>query len=189
MPLDPATPRKAADRAARRAGAGMAAVALLACIVVALPLAAQGHAADARRVPLRPQWELRAEGVAAESPSAIGAVGLNVRAGWYVRLGASLGGGARWIEDGPALGQVRADASVRFLLDPFAERRRGLYGGVGLSAAQLGGGIGAQPPVLLLLAGLEGQPRGGRAWALELGLGGGLRVAVVRRSARRDGYR
>lgn len=165
-----------------------------AALVAWLPLAgsllgAQGITSDPRQVPLRPQLELRAEGVAAESPAAIGAVGVNVRAGWYVRLGASLGGGARWIEDGPTVGVLRADANVRFLLDPFAERRRGLYGGVGLSAAQLGGGLGAQPPVLLLLAGLEGQPRDGRAWALELGLGGGLRVAVVRRSARRDGYR
>lgn len=168
---------------------------MLAAALVAWPplagslLGAQATTSDPRQVPLRPQWELRAEGVAAESPSAIGAVGVNVRAGWYVRLGASLGGGARWIEDGAAVGMLRADATLRFLLDPFAERRRGLYGGVGLSAAQLGGGLGAQPPVLLLLAGLEGQPRDGRAWALELGLGGGLRVAVVRRSARRDGYR
>lgn len=157
--------------------------------LLAAPLGAQATTSDPRRVPLRPQWEIRAEGIAAESPGAIGSVGVNVRAGWYVRVGAALGGGARWIDDGPTVGQVRADATVRFLLDPFAERRRGLYGGVGVSASQLGAGLGAQPPVLLLLAGIEGQPRNGRAWAFELGLGGGLRVALVRRSARADGYR
>jgi hypothetical protein len=106
-----------------------------------------------------------------------------------VRLGASLGAGARFPDDAQSVGEVRADATVRFLLDPFAERRRGLYGGVGLSASHLGGGIGARPPVLLLLAGIEGPPRNGRAWALELGLGGGLRVGLVRRRARGDGYR
>ena len=125
-------------------------VALATALLAAGPLAAQATVSDPRRVPLRPQWELRAEGVAAESPSALAGVGVNVRAGWYVRLGASLAAGARRIDDGPMVGQVRADATLRFLLDPFAERRRGLYGGVGLSAAQLGGGIGARPPVLLL---------------------------------------
>lgn len=168
----------------------MSAAALVAWLTLAgSPLGAQATTSDPRQVPLRPQLELRAEGIAAESPGAVGSVGVNVRAGWYVRVGASLGGGARWIEDGPTVGQVRADATVRFLLDPFAERRRGLYGGVGVSAAHLGAGLGAQPPVLLLIAGIEGQPRNGRAWALELGLGGGLRVALVRRSARSDGYR
>lgn len=169
-------------------------VMLAAALVAWLPLigaslGAQATTSDPRQVPLRPQLELRAEGIAAESPGAVGSVGVNVRAGWYVRLGAALGGGARWIHDGPAIGQVRADATVRFLLDPFAERRRGLYGGVGVSTSQLGAGLGAQPPVLVLLAGIESQPRNGRAWALEVGLGGGLRVALVRRSATRDGYR
>ncbi len=168
----------------------MSAAALIAWLpLMGASIGAQATTSDPRHVPLRPQLELRAEGVAAESPGAIGSVGVNVRAGWYVRVGAALGGGARWIHDGPTVGQVRADATVRFLLDPFAERRRGLYGGVGVSAAQLGAGLGAQPPVLLLLAGIEGQPRKGRAWALELGLGGGLRVALVRRSSRADGYR
>lgn len=150
---------------------------------------AQRASDDPRRVPLRPQWEIRAEAVASESPAALAGLGVNIRAGWYTRLGVGLAGGARWIDGGPTVGQVRADATVRFLLDPFAERKRGLYGGVGLSATQLGGGLGAQSPVLLLVAGAESRPRNGRAWALELGLGGGLRVGVVRRAARADGYR
>lgn len=159
-------------------------------MLAAAPLGAQrAPDEDPRRVPMRPQWELRAEAVAAEAPGALGGVGVNVRAGWYVRLAAGLAGGARWTDGGPTVGHVRADATVRFLLDPFAERRRGLYGGVGLSAGQLGGGLAAQPPVLLLVAGAESRPRNGRAWAFELGLGGGLRVGVVRRSARADGYR
>lgn len=162
--------------------------------LVATSLEAQGTQRDhdhddPRHVPPQPQWELRAEGVAAEAPAAIGAVGVNLRAGWYARVGASLGAGAQWREDGPALGALRADATVRFLLDPFAERRRGLYGGVGISALHVGGGEGGQPPVLLLLAGVESRPRQGRVWAVEVGLGGGLRVAVIGRRARADGYR
>lgn len=168
----------------------MSAAAVMAWLLLAsASLGAQTTTSDPRQVPLRPQLELRAEGITAESPGAVGAVGVNVRAGWYVRLGAAVGGGARWVHDGPTAGQVRADVTLRFLLDPFAERRRGLYGGVGVSAAQLGAGLGAQPPVLLLLAGIEGRPRDGRAWALEVGLGGGLRLAMVWRAARTDGYR
>jgi len=163
---------------------------LLLIFACAAPLGAQSASSDdTRRVPLRPQWELRAEGIAAEAPGAVAGLGVNVRAGWYVRIGGAVVGGARWSDASAPIGQVRADATVRFLLDPYAERRRGLYGGVGLSTTQLGRGVGAQPPQLLLLAGVESQPRNGRAWALEVGLGGGLRVGVVRRSARRDGYR
>lgn len=163
---------------------------LLLIFTCAAPLGAQSASSDdPRRVPLRPQWELRAEGIAAEAPGAVVGLGVNVRAGWYVRVGGAVAGGARWSDASAPVGQVRADATLRFLLDPFAERRRGLYGGVGLSTTQLGGGGGAQAPQLLVLAGLESQPRGGRAWALEVGLGGGVRVGLVRRSARRDGYR
>lgn len=163
-------------------------------VAVAAPLAAQATSADhdhddPRRVPALPQREFKAEVVAATDPSAVAAFGLNLRAGWYARVGASLGAGAQWREAGPTVGVVRADATVRFLLDPFAERRRGLYGGVGISALHAGGGIGGQPPVLLLLAGVESRPRGGRVWAVEAGLGGGVRIALVRRRARADGYR
>jgi len=162
---------------------------LLLIFACAAPLGAQSAPPDdPRRVPLRPQWELRAEGIAAEAPGAVVGLGVNVRAGWYVRVGGAVASGARWSDASAPVGQVRADATLRFLLDPFAERRRGLYGGVGLSTTQLGGG-GAQAPQLLVLAGVESQPRGGRAWALEVGLGGGVRVGLVRRSARRDGYR
>jgi hypothetical protein len=174
-------------RLARAAG-------LVGLVAITPPLAAQASGVDhdhdePRRVPTLPQREFRAEAVAATDPSAVAAFGLNLRAGWYARVGASLGAGAQWREAGPTVGVVRADATVRFLLDPFAERRRGLYGGVGISALHAGGGIGGQPPVLLLLAGVESRPRGGRVWAVEAGLGGGVRIALVRRRARADGYR
>ena len=173
--------------------AGTAALRLLfasALLATSAPLRAQvAPDDDPRRVPVLPQREFRLEAVAADAPSALAALGLNLRAGWYVRVGASVGIGVIAPEAGPQVGLLRGDASVRFHLDPFAERRRGLYGGVGVSAAQVGGGIGGQPPVLVLLAGVESQPRRGRAWALELGLGGGLRVGLAWRSARRDGYR
>lgn len=166
---------------------------LLGLVSVASPLAAQGRSSDhdhddPRRVPTQPQRELRVEAVAATDPSAVAAIGLNLRAGWYVRAGAALGTGVLWRE-GPAVGLMRADATVRFLLDPFAERRRGLYGGVGISARHAAGGVGSQPPVLLLLAGVESRPRDGRVWAVEAGLGGGVRFGLVRRRARADGYR
>lgn len=145
--------------------------------------AAQG---PERRVPLRPQWEWRAEGVAASAPSAVLGGGVNVRASWYVRLGAALAGGVVRTASDEWEPLARLDLTTRFLLDPFGERPRGLYGGAGLSVAHRGGRAGLQDPVLLLLVGLEGPrtPRG--AWAVELGLGAGLRLAVVRRGARSD---
>lgn len=179
--------RLAADSLVRAVGRLMQAAAVLG-FGAAQPLAAQGSA-DVRRVPLRPQTEARVEAVAATDPSALAALGLNLRAGWYARVGGSLGAGVQRREGGPTVGLIRADATVRFLLDPFAERRRGLYGGVGISALHAGGGVGSQPPVLLLLAGVESRPRNGQMWAVEAGLGGGVRLAIVRRRARADGYR
>jgi hypothetical protein len=178
-------------RTGRRLAQGAGLVGL---VVLAPSLAAQASGTDhdhddPRRVPTLPQREFRAEAVAATDPSALAAFGVNLRAGWYARVGASLGAGAQWREAGPSVGVVRADATVRFLLDPFAERRRGLYGGVGISALHAGGGVGGQPPVLLLLAGVESRPRNGTLWAVEAGLGGGVRIALVRRRARADGYR
>ena len=148
----------------------------------ASPLRAQS---DGRRVPLLPQWEFRAEGVAADAPSVVAGIGINWRAGWYVRPALTLAGGAVRADALPWTGLVRVDAAVRFHLDPFGERPRGLYGSVGaswrhLASAGLGGG---DVPILTLAAGVEGK-RGRRFTpAVEIGVGGGVRITgVVRRT-------
>lgn len=135
-----------------------------------------------------PQWELRADWIAARSDAAHLGVGMNLRTGWYARVGGLL---ALGVAEAPATGSAsswtasqRADLTVRFLLDPFAERPRGFYGGAGITARHDG-----NSPVdarLLVVLGIEGRPD--RPWrpSLELGLGGGLRLGVVLRPRRSE---
>lgn len=152
------------------------------CSALATPaLATAQHADDLRHVSALPQWELRADATAAESPDAHLGVGLNVRAGWYVRVGGAVAAGAVRGADDIWRGSQRVDVAARFLLDPFRERRSGLYGGAGLSARFV---EGHADPLLTLLLGIEGKAR--RHWvpSTELTLGGGVRLGVVLRRAR-----
>ena len=169
-----------------------AAVAVGVAVTVAVTVAAAFAAAPLRAQdrpvasPL-PQWELRADLIAATSPAAHLGVGLNVRAGWYARLGATLALGAAEGAGGEWRASQRADITARFLLDPFAERPIGLYGGVGVTARLDGDGpVDAR---LLLLLGAEGQPRRGVLPSLEIGLGGGVRLGVVLRRRRAESAR
>lgn len=171
-------------------------LAVLLGVLVLLPAGPSGAQArtpdpeedDFRRATPLPQWEARLEGVAADAPTVLGAVGVNWRAGWYARPAVLVGlGGVQPTGGGAWTGALRVDAAVRFHLDPFAERPRGLYGGVGVSwrhlaASGIGGG---ETPILTAHAGLEGRKGAQRVWALELGLGGGVRAAVILRKARR----
>lgn len=164
------------------------------CAIVALStgvsgLRAQAQPSGPQRVPpavsLAPRWEARLEATVAEYSAGHVGVGANLRAGHYVRVYGGLAAGAAEAPGRDWEPAARADLAVRFLLDPFAERPRGLYGGAGLSVGQrLTSDAPAARPVLVLLAGLEGRPRNGRVWATELSLGGGARLAIVRRGAR-----
>jgi hypothetical protein len=130
----------------------------------------------------QPQWELRADWTAARTDAAHVGVGMNLRAGWYARVGGVLALGAAEGAGGNWGASQRADLTVRFLLDPFAERARGFYGGAGVTARRDG-----DAPVdarLLVVLGVEGRPDGKWMPSLELGLGGGLRLGVVLRPRR-----
>jgi hypothetical protein len=70
---------------------------------------------------------------------------------------------------------VRADLAVHFLLDPSKRSGMAIYGGGGLSLAA--GGNRAAPYVLLVL-GAENAPGGAGGSFVELGVGGGVRLAV-----------
>lgn len=152
-------------------------------------LAAQGAptvpARVPRTVPMAPRWESRLELTAADQLAAHLGVGANARAGYYVRLFAGLAAGAAQSESHEWEPAARLDFAARFLLDPFAERPRGLYGGAGVSLGQrFAPDAPPARPVLVLLAGLEGRSRNGRVWATELSLGGGVRLGLVWRGAR-----
>lgn len=175
------------------------------CLAALLLCSAQLAAAQSpvddepRRVPAAPVLELRAVLPLQEEPEFQAGLGASLRAGWYVRLAAAaLGGVVR--DDSLTKGVARLEAAVRFHLDPFFEgagcRRgdtggicRGIYGGVGLSQRFVGSGEGADDPVLLLLLGVEGRRRPSGVWALELGVGGGVRLGATWRRNRADGYR
>lgn len=155
--------------------------------------------ADPRYVAPAPVLELRAVLPVGDDPEFQFGPGVNIRAGWYVRASVAVLGGA--VRRGTAtVGLARIEGAVRFHLDPFFEasgcRRReagtvcrGIYGGVGLSQRFLGSGIGVDDPALLFIVGVEGRRRRAGVWAMELGVGGGLRLGATWRASRSDGYR
>jgi hypothetical protein len=79
----------------------------------------------------------------------------------------------------------RVDLLGRFVVDPFNEIGRGVYGSGGLSLRY--DDSGEWRPLLIVALGIEGPVRHGRAWAAELGLGGGVRAGIVVRWMRGDG--
>jgi hypothetical protein len=163
----------------RFGSAPLVAAALLA--LSASPLVSQED--DLRRVSPLPQWELRQDVTLAREPGAHLGVGLNVRAGYYVRLGAALAAGAVKRRDDIWVGAQRVDLTARFLLDPFGERPRAWYGGGGVSLSQQPGE--RVSAALQLLVGFEGRRRRTVTPAIEIGVGDGVRLGVVLRRTRR----
>jgi hypothetical protein len=167
----------------RRGAAARAA--LVAMLLPSLPLGAQ-------RAPARPAAvvpELRVDGAFGREDAVTASAGVFVDAGLYTRLGLLAGGGLARIpgiaaDDGDqgVAPVARIEALARFHLDPLRQSRRGVYagGGIGLALRE------TQAPryALVALLGVEGAPRGGMAPAVEVGLGGGVRVAVALRRAR-----
>jgi hypothetical protein len=115
--------------------------------------------------------------------AALVGVGANVPAGYYVRVGleGAVGAIARSGKTGDA---AKIDLTTRFLFDPFAEQRVGWYGGGGVTAVHDGN---EWRPYLMLLVGREGPTAGRWRSAIEAGVGGGVRLGVVLRSARVNG--
>jgi len=70
---------------------------------------------------------------------------------------------------------VRADLAYHFLLDPVKRSGSAVYGGGGLTAAVRQGRV---VPYLLLVLGVENAPGGNGGSFLEIGVGGGARIAV-----------
>jgi len=146
---------------------------------------ARGEAQQANEPRAAP--EVRADVIAGSRPAVQVGVGVQIPAGYYVRVGLDAAVGVR--TDAPPAGGSsgrvggRLDLLTRFLLDPFRQSTYGLSVGGGLS-------LRAEPndrvrPLLLVAADVEGRRRAnGIVPALQVGLGGGVRVGIVlRRSA------
>jgi hypothetical protein len=101
-------------------------------------------------------------------------LGLAKRAGGQGRVAVTAAGGSYE----HALG-VRCEATAQFLLRPGERSGAGPYAGLGLAFV---GGAGARgASYLTALVGVESAPAARAGWYGELGLGGGVRVAVGRR--------
>jgi len=154
---------------ARRAGS-----ALLAAIALLAALSALAHAQQAS-LPVAP--ELRLDVLGGHHPSVQGALGVEIPAGYYVRVGVLAGAGATIDGDDAPRAAGRVDVLARFLLDPFRQARWGFSAGAGVS-------LRADPgdrvrPRLLVALDLEGRrTHAGLSPSLQLGLGGGVRGGV-----------
>jgi hypothetical protein len=141
---------------------------------------------------MRSGWaSLLAAGISAHSPAAAaqggGEIGLHTLvttsapALWGAGLYAAVRPSARFriaatAAAGEAGGKVagRGELIGHFLLNPTGRHGAGAYAGGGV-AGVLGP---TDEGYLLLLLGLEGQPGAAAGWALELGVGGGIRIAA-----------
>lgn len=147
---------------------------------IALALAVRAAVASGQAPPAGVRPELRIDATDGRPAALQALAGAIVPMGSYLRLTVSAGGGvARGDDDGGASGSVRAESTLRFLLDPYRESRIGLSAGGGVTVRH-------EPDFgtrayLALLVDIEGRPRGQVAPAVQLGLGGGARIALVLR--------
>ena len=129
------------------------------------------------------QAELRTDALSGPPAAVQFGAGLNIPAGYYVRVGLTAAGGAGW-RAGASAGSARLDFTTRYLLDPFSELRWGVYGGAGVSARIDERRVRT---FLLVVGGVEGPASHGWRTSIEAGLGGGARLGIVLRRARKNG--
>jgi len=140
----------------------------------------------AAQQPLSPSItpELRVDAIAGNCPAAQLGVGAQIPLGYYVRIGivGAVGAALESREPGATDDRLdgRLDVLARFLLDPFRQSRYGFSLGGGMSLRAEPGEVAR--PLLLVAIDLEGRrARNGLTPAVQLGLGGGVRLGVVLR--------
>ena len=144
-----------------------------------LASASASHGQSARRV----QVEARVDGIFAAFDAVHAGLGANVPVGNYVRLGA-LGAVGASFANGRSRSSQRADVAARFVVDPLRQMRWSPYGGGGLTLRHEHD-AGWRGYILFVL-GMDGPTMGAVDPAFELGLGGGTRIGIIVRRARRD---
>lgn len=125
-----------------------------------------------------PLPEVRLDVVSGRSTAVQTGAGMILASGIYTRYVLAGGLGPAWRSSSATL-SGRVDLQARFLLDPYRESRWGLYGVAGVSG--LYDRYERWRVRLEVAAGIESPPRARGAWALEIGLGGGVRVGIVLR--------
>jgi hypothetical protein len=153
-----------------------------ACGVIAAALCAARASAQQQRIPT--YGELRAEGIfASHRTTVLGGGGIVVPAGNYTRISVDGSLGAEVHTSATQLAG-RADIVARFLLDPLREMPWAVSLGGGLSVPYARDMQGVHP-LLTAVVDVEGRRRGRLTPALQVGLGGGARVALVFRASPR----
>jgi len=185
------SPRRTARRLLARSLVRSLARSLVA-LAIAAPLAAQAPArlTQPARSPSALTPEARLDAAFGREGGAFAGAGLFGDAGLYARVGVVAAVGLARDPSGVGPGDgargvvpaARLEALARFHLDPQRMARRGLYLGGGIAAALRDDA--APQWQLVALLGVEGPARGRVAPAVEVGLGGGVRVAVALRRAR-----
>jgi hypothetical protein len=132
--------------------------------------------------PLRPYPELRGDVFVAPTNSALLGVGEQFPLGYYTRFGLDVSGGVAWKDDA-TFATARVDALMRFLLDPFREKKWALSAGAGVAVRYVA--PDEWRPFLAIVLDVEGKRTGPITPAFQLGLGGGMRLGVVVRGSRR----
>lgn len=148
-----------------------------AAAVVLLALVA--GAARAQNAPLS-YPELRVDAIDGRGQTLQAGAGATVPAGIYVRIAFDAAAGTTWRDDA-AHASGRGDVIARFSLDPFREVPLGLSLGGGVSVPVVQGD--RTRPYATVAVDLEGRRRGSWTPAVQVGLGGGVRVGfAIRRS-------
>lgn len=135
-------------------------------------------AASLRAQAVPPSYaEYRVDAIVTRGLAAQAGIGGVTSAGPYARLSLDAAAGPSW-RDGSAAMSGRIDALGRFLLDPFRESPVALSLGGGVSVPYRRGDVHLRP-YLTAVVDIEGRRRGPVTPALQLGIGGGVRVGVV----------
>jgi hypothetical protein len=124
--------------------------------------------------------ELRVDAIVAHNSAIEGGASLIVPAGVYARTAVTAAGGMAERESA-AKGVGRLEVVSRFLLDPFRDWPYGLSIGAGVGVTNLADGRRWRPYLASVLD-LETKRVGKLSPALQVGLGGGVRLGIALRS-------